>query len=357
MSPILSIIVSSFVAGVLCLSITPFMIRLAQSFGLVDDSSKRFHPANTHEGVIPRAGGLPIYCAIVIASLLFLELNHIIIGILLGGGLIVLLGLVDDRYDVSPKLRLILTFAIIGLVILFGLGIPYLSNPFGGVIQLDQYSWPYTFLGDNKEFLFLSNLFALIWIVAIMNFVSWSSGVDGQLPGFVAISCIFLGILAYRFSAHDISSESVTMLAFIVAGAFIGFLPWHFYPQRIMPGYSGGTLAGFFLAVLSILSWGKIGTLILVLSVPLVDAVYIVIRRIREGKSPFLADAGHFHHRLLQIGWGRRRIAVFYWLVSFVFGIAAITFSPVHKILAIFIVVALLAVFIAVTNEVKKTLE
>ena len=81
-------------------------------------------------------------------------------------------------------------------------------------------------------------------------------------------------MLAFRFTAHDISTLAVAVLSFIVAAAFLGFLPWNFYPQKIMPGYSGGALAGFFLGVLSILSWGKIGTMILVLSVPLVDALY-----------------------------------------------------------------------------------
>ena len=90
-----------------------------------------------------------------------------------------------------------------------------------------------------------------------------------------------------------------------------------------MPGYSGGALAGFFLGVLSILSWGKIGTMALVLAVPIVDAMYSIIRRIAAGKSPLKGDAGHFHHRLLEVGWGKRRIAVFYIIVSAIFGMVA----------------------------------
>ena len=347
------ILIASGFAAVLALGATPVVIAAAKKYGLVDDKTKRAHPAQTHTGVIPRAGGIPIFFAILVSALIFIPINQIMAGILLGGALIVLMGLLDDWFDVPAKWRLLMNFAIVALVILFGLGIPYISNPFGGVIQLDQYKWTYELFGQQREFLFISNLFAILWIVAIMNFVSWSSGVDGQLPGFVAISSIFLGILAYRFSAHDISSEAVTLLAFIVAGGFIGFLPWHFYPQRIMPGYSGGALAGFLLGVLSILSWGKIGTVALVLSMPLVDAVYIMVRRISEGKSPMQGDAGHFHHRLLQIGWGRRRIAVFYWAVSFLFGIAAIYFQSTQKVLALGIVIVLLAFFIAVTNRVK----
>jgi UDP-GlcNAc:undecaprenyl-phosphate GlcNAc-1-phosphate transferase len=183
-----------------------------------------------------------------------------------------------------------------------------------------------------------------------MNFVNWSSGVDGQLPGFVAIASVILGLLAFRFTSHDISSTAVVMLAFIIAGAFLGFLPWNFYPQKIMPGYSGGALAGFLLGVLSILSWGKIGTLALVLAVPFIDAIYAIGRRITHRKSPFKGDASHFHHRLLRIGWGRRRIAVFYWCVTIIFGFAALYFSGVEKILVLVIAATLLAFFIVVTD-------
>ena len=353
---IVHVLTASGFAFVLALGSTPFVIAGAKKYGLVDDKRKRRHPAQTHVGVIPRAGGLAIYLAILVASLIFIELSQIIVGILFGGVLIIGMGLLDDKFDLSARSRLIMNFVIVAIVILFGLGIPYVSNPFGGVIQLDQFKWSYEFFGQQKEFLFLSNLFSLLWIVAIMNFVSWSSGVDGQLPGFVGISSIFLGLLAFRFSAHDISSESVALLAFIVGSGFIGFLPWHFYPQKIMPGYSGGALAGFLLGVLSILSWGKIGTVALVLSVPLVDAVYIILRRLSEGKSPFKGDSGHFHHRLMEIGWGKRRIAVFYWVVSFVFGVSAIFFQSTQKLLALGIVTVLLALFIAVINKLRESL-
>lgn len=344
------------VMGVACvgsLLMTQVFIKLAHKYGFLDDAKKHKHPAHIHKKPVPRGGGIPIFLSILIASLLFLNINQILAGVLLGAGLIVLLGFLDDLFDLPPSFRLIASFFIIAGVILFGLGVPFISNPFGGVINLDSFKWTYTLFGEQKEFWVLSNLFSLIWIVAIMNFVSWSSGVDGQLSGFAGISSLFLGVLALRFTAHDISSETVALFAFIVGASFIGFLPWHFYPQKIMPGYSGGALAGFLLGVLSILSWGKIGTLMLVLSVPLVDATYIIIRRLREGKSPLKGDYGHFHHRLLQIGWGRRRIAVFYWTVSLVFGVAAIYLQQLQKILALTIVFVLLGMFILVTNRVK----
>ena len=109
---------------------------------------------------------------------------------------------------------------------------------------------------------------------------------DGQLPGFVGIAALFLGILANRFVGHDVSAQTVMTFAFIVGGAFIGFLPYNFFPQKIMPGYGGGALAGFLLGVLSILSFGKFGTAFLILAIPMLDAGYTIMRRIKNKKSP-----------------------------------------------------------------------
>lgn len=328
-------------------------IKLAKYFSLVDDIKKRKHPAHTHKGIVPRAGGLPIFLGILITVLFFLQVNKIILGILIGSFLIILMGLLDDYYDLSPILRFFMNIFIAIIVVSFGLGVPYFTNPLGGVIRLDQIVWQINFYGVHK-FYVLANLFSILWIVSIMNFINWSKGVDGQLPGFVTISAYFLGVLAYRFTGHNISAEEVALLSFIVAGSFLGFLPWNFYPQKIMPGYGGGALAGFLLAVLSILSWGKLGTMILILSIPIVDAMYVLVGRIKNLKSPFKGDANHFHHRLLKIGWGRRRIAFFYWTVSLIFGFSAIYFEGVQKVIAIILVIIILGIFIDITNKLKK---
>src|SRR3989338_5999897 len=97
-------------------------------------------------------------------------------------------------------------------------------------------------------------------------------GFQWQLPGFVTIAAFVIGILSFNYSAHDVSQITVATLALITAGAYAGFLPWNFYPQKIMPGYSGKSLAGLLLATISILSGAKLGTALLVLSIPMTDA-------------------------------------------------------------------------------------
>ncbi len=332
---------------------TPLAITFARKFGLLTDVKDRKHPAHTHKGIIPRAGGIPIYAALLITTLIFIQPNKIITGILIANGFLLILGLLDDKYDLSPYLRFIINLTISTLVVAFGLGIPFISNPFGGVIQLDAWKFTFDFFGV-RNILVLADILAIIWLTWTMNMVNWSKGVDGQLPGFVSITALFLGLLSQQFVSHDIRAETVTHLSFIVAGAYLGFLPYNFFPQRIMPGYGGGAMAGFLLGILSILSFGKVGTAILVLAIPTIDAVYTIIRRLHKKSSPFRADWGHFHHRLIEIGWGKRRIAVFYWLISFILGLSSLFLSGLEKLLAFITIGVLLLVFIFITERIKQ---
>lgn len=328
-------------------------IFLVKKLGLVTDKRKRFHPAHTHKGVIPRGGGIPLFLALCITTLLFVPLNKIIVGILISSFILVLLGLLDDYIDLSPYLRFFLNLWISAIVVGFGLGIPYISNPLGGVIRLDEWKIVFDLFGKHSVLVF-ADIVAILWLTWIMNMVNWSKGVDGQLPGFVGITAFFLGLLAQRFTAHDISVQHVSLFSFIVAGAFLGFLPFNFYPQRIMPGYGGGALAGFLLGILSILSFGKVGTAVLILSIPMIDAVYTIIRRIKKKQSPFKADWGHFHHRLLELGWGKRRIALFYWIVSIMLGIAALFLRGFEKLLAFLTIAIILLFFMVIIQRIKK---
>lgn len=335
----------AFLAFIIALVTTPIMIKLARHWGLVTDARVHKHPAHTHQGVLPRGGGLPIYLAILMSSLPFIG-NKIVVFVLVGATLTALVGLLDDRYDLSPYLRFGTNILVATVAVMGGIGIPYLTNPFDSFIKLDQFYLTFNLFDQSFRLLWLADLAAILWIVWCMNMVNWSKGIDGQLPGYVVISAVFLGLLALRFSSHDISKEVVTILCFVTAGAFLGFLPWNFYPQKILPGYAAGSLAGYYLGVLSILSWGKLGTMLLVLALPFTDALVVMVRRLGQKKSPFRGDRGHFHHTLLNMGWSRRRIAIFYWLVSLIVGSLALFMDSEKKAYAFVLLIVLLAAIV-----------
>jgi len=340
----------ALISGLVTLFTTPLVIYLARKYGLVDDPRKRRHPAHTHRGVIPRAGGAALFLGITAGILVFLPLTKLVAGIMLACLILTIVGLADDKKDLNPYLRLGTNLLAAIIAVAAGAGIPYITNPLsGGILHLDTWRVSFNFLGQHS-LLVWADLLAVLWIVWTMNIVGWSAGVDGQMPGFVAISALVIAILSLRYSLVDPSQMYISILAVIIAGAYAGFLPWNFYPQKIMPGYSGKTLAGFFLAILAILSYAKLGTALLVLGVPMVDAGLALLRRVGKGKSPVWADRGHLHHRLLDLGWGKRRIALFYWLISAILGIVALTVNSQHKLFAFLLFVVLATMLILWVN-------
>ncbi|MFH0942746.1 MAG: MraY family glycosyltransferase [Candidatus Beckwithbacteria bacterium] len=330
-------------AMIISLGVTPIVILIYKKMGWLDDPKKQDHPKVVHQYPVPRGGGAVIFFSMLMASLLFLPVDKHWLGIFGGALLLAIVGVIDDVKNISPYKRLFWGLIAAGLVVGVGIGIPYISNPIkaGAIINLSGLQIPFFFLGKWRTIWVWADLMALVWIVGAMNFVNWAKGLDGQLPGIVVVAGVVIGFLSLRF-VDDITQWPVLVLAFILAGAYLGFLPYNFYPQKIMPGYGGGVLAGYFLAVLAILSGAKVATAILVLGVPMLDAIYTIIRRVLSGKSPVWGDRGHLHHRLMDLGWGKRRIAVFYWIVSAILGFLALKLNSQLK----FYTMILLAVMI-----------
>lgn len=311
---------------------TRFVVKWGRTLKIMDDPSTHAHPKVVHSQAVPRGGGIPIFVTTLICAAVFLPLaNQRVWGVLAGATLLAITGFLDDRFEekISPYLRLGVNVVAALLAIGSGIGIPYITNPFGGVIHLDAPQLCFTALGSVHCIWVLADLFALIWLVALQNIVGWSSGVDGQLPGFVVIAALTLGILGVSFA--DAGQVPVLVLAAITGGAYLGFLPWNWFPQKIMPGYGGKSLAGFMLGILSILSGAKVGALMLILGIPIIDAVLVVIKRLREHRSPVWGGYEHFHHSLLSLGWGKRRIASFYWGMSGILAILALQLNSRSK--------------------------
>jgi len=303
---------------------TPLVIRLAKKIGLIDNPETHKHPKVIHTYPTPRGGGAAIFLAILSGSILFLPLDKFLASILLGAFLITALGILDDKFDLNPYLRLVAQFVIAAIPVFCGVGISFTTRPFGGIVNLPQ-PLPY--------------IFSVFWLVFLMNILNMGAkGIDGQLPGVASLAAFTIALLSLKYSA-DITQWPTIVLALITAGSFLGFLPWNTYPQKIMPSYSGSTLAGYMLAVLSILSTAKVGTLIVVLGIPLVDTGYTIVRRIFSGKSPVWGDRGHLHHKLYDAGLSKGKIALFYWLGTALLGILALKLNAEFKLYTIIFII------------------
>jgi len=344
-------IIFAFLASlILTVFSIPFAIKLSKKFGLIDDPKKRPHPAHIHTKVIPRGGGLPIFIGIIIPMFLFLPTNSTLIGIALGLTILLIVGLLDDKFtNFNPYIRLSLLFLAAAFPVLSGVSIPFITNPFNLISSENTYI---SFGQSIFSSITLGDILAFFWIVTLTQIINWSKGVDGQMPVITLIASLTLGFLSLKFFLQDDPNQlNVAKLSFIVAGTSLGFLIFNWYPAKIFPGFSGSTVLAFMLAILAILSGAKLATALLVLAVPSADFIYTFIRRVLSGHSPVWGDRGHLHHKLLNLGWSHQRISLFYGVFSAIFGLLAISLDIASKAFVVLAVVAVSFGFILWLNS------
>lgn len=298
---------------------TPIVKIFFEKMGWIEDPIKKQRKTGNSTALlkIPRGGGIPIYISLLIGSVLFLPLNSHILIILLASGLMLITGVLDDIYDISPLVRLGINLGCSLLVALSGIRIHFFSNPIGsGVLNITNDFW--------------SVVITVIWLIWCSNIVGWSAGIEGQLPGFVSIAAFFVALVGLKYSI-DLAQWPVILIGMTISGAYLGFLPYNKFPQKIMPGYSGKSLAGFLLGIMAIFSGAKIATLVYLLGVPMLDAIYVILRRIKNKKPIYMGDGDHLHHKLLKMGWKRTSISITYWLVSLGLGTVSLILNSKQK--------------------------
>src|SRR6056297_412429 len=311
-----------FTAFVLSFLFTPIARKLAFKLNILDvpkDDRK------VHKKPIPYLGGLAIYASAIITMFVFSDLDKTTLSIIVGGSIIFLVGLIDDIRDISPKIKLAGQILAALIAVYGGAKINYITNPIPGydVIYLEYLTIPIT----------------LLWIVGITNTINLIDGIDGLASGVAGISAAALMFIAAISGFNFIMIECA-----VVAGASLGFLPYNFNPAKIFMGDTGALFLGYMLGVISIVGFLKTVTLaaiiimVLVLGIPLFDTFFAIIRRIKNRRSIMEADRGHVHHRLLAKGFTQRQTVIILYIVSIIFGAAAIIFAdsdPLEGILVI----------------------
>jgi UDP-GlcNAc:undecaprenyl-phosphate GlcNAc-1-phosphate transferase len=325
-----------FIALLLAAALTPLVKRFAFAVGAIDQPNKR----KVHTRIMPRLGGLAIFLAFVGAFLLTApwveELKwNVAAALLIGGFLIVLVGALDDKFDLSPKMKLAVELVAAFIIVFYGgIKIELLNLPFGESFETEWLSVPLT----------------IFWIVGVTNAVNLIDGLDGLAGGVSGIACATMLVLA-------IIMGNVTVIFFsaLLLGGIIGFLFFNFHPAKIFMGDSGALFLGFTLATLSVLGF-KQATFVsfvmplLILGVPLSDTFFAIVRR-KMNKTPIsVADKNHLHHCLLQLGLSHRGTVLVIYGISLVFGLCAILLSQTSQYVAL-ILVAVLIVFLQVGAE------
>lgn len=296
--------------------VTPLVIKLAYKLKFIDDPLSHKHPGMLITKPTPRAGGLAFLIGILIPSIVFLPIfsSQKLIGIFTGSIIATVTGLFDDRKDIPPVIRLVIQLLLVLIVALAGVILIYIPNPFAGPLKLDDYKFVINFLGEHKVHYF-SVIAACLWMGWVMNFMSWANGTDGVYAGLVSISAATIAILMYLNSVVDPGLVNYAVLAAFVAGSGLAMSIFTWPPMKMMWGF-GATAPALIIAALSILGSTKVAVTVLVLMIPFLDAVFAIVRRVSRGQMPFYGDREHLHHKLLDIGWSKQKIAIFYWLTT-----------------------------------------
>lgn len=307
---------------------------------------------------IPYYGGIALYITFVTAILLFLPFDKHVVGVLIGGTMIFVVSLLDDIFNINPIVRLIVQVLAASVLVLSGIGILSISNPFGGApLILDSAKLSFSIFGINFSFALLSAVFTIIWIVLIVNTMNFLDGVPGMVSGITFIAGAALFLLSIK-PGHLVNQNTMIIMSGILAATALGFLFFDFNPARILMGDSGSMFLGFILAVLAIFSGGKVATAFLVLGFPILDAVFVLLRRLVEGRSPFKGDFRHLHHRLIHAGFSERQALLFIYFISAVFGGIAVFIGTEQKLMALLALFGLLLlVFLAIYLKGRKALD
>ena len=324
-----SVAAALLVAAVVALIATPVVRSLAFKIGAVDvpRDSRRMH-----DHPIPRMGGLAIFFGFILSVLLFLPLTTQLRGMLLGAVVIVILGIFDDIYALSAKLKFAVQIGAALIAVLMGNQIDYLSNP--NIFSSD----PYWHLGV------LSIPISVLWIVAITNAVNLIDGLDGLAVGVSTISSMTLLVIALT-----VADWEVAVLMGALAGSCIGFMPYNLNPAKIFMGDTGSTFLGFVLAVVSIQGLFKFYTIIsfavpfLMLGLPIFDTAFAFIRRIAHGQNPMSPDRSHVHHRLIDMGFNQKQAVAVLYVISAILGLSAVVLTTSGALKAMMLLLALCA--------------
>lgn len=313
---------------------TPYVKSFAEKVGAIDvpRDARRIH-----DHPIPRMGGLAIFMGFVMSVIVFISFDTQVLGLLLGALIIAAMGAVDDIVGLRPLIKLAVQILAALVAIRCGIYFNVITNP-----NLMSYN-------DTINMGLLSLPLTVIWIVGCTNAFNLIDGLDGLAVGVSAISSFTLLVVSLLVSGPNIS-----FLLAALCGACIGFMPYNMNPAKIFMGDVGSQFLGFVLACVSVMGIFKLTAVITVLipvmamMLPLADTTFAFVRRILHGQSPFHADRGHFHHRLLAMGLSQKQAVAVLYGFSAVMGLVSVIIAGKDRdpVIRIFCLVAILVVVV-----------
>ncbi|MCO7176423.1 glycosyltransferase family 4 protein [Sporolactobacillus kofuensis] len=300
-----------YVTFIICflaaVALTPLVRKLAIRIGATDLPNAR----KVHKTIMPRMGGLAIYLAFIIGMLIMWPDSSFTLPLIIGSFIIILTGVLDDLYSLSPRVKIIAHFFAALVIVQSGISVSFINLPFNGVLHLYWLSIPLT----------------LLWIMGITNAINLIDGLDGLAVGVSSIVLLTIAGLSLTEGNWFVFTVSTLLL-----GSTLGFLPYNFHPAKIFMGDTGSYFLGYIISVLALLGFKNVTLFslvvpIIILAVPISDTLFAIIRRFVNHKPLTAPDKSHLHHCLLRFGFTQSQTVVLIYGMSALFALAAILFS------------------------------
>lgn len=318
-----------FITFLSSLILTPLTKVIANHIGAVDIPDKK---RKVHKKKMPRLGGLAIFLSFLIGYMLFAPQNTQMISVLIGGFVIVLLGIIDDIKPLSALPQFIGQLIAASIVVFYG------HITFSSI----------SIFGFHMDFGFITYPLTLLFIVAIINAINLTDGLDGLAAGTSTIYFITIAIIG--FIMNQLGGLDV-IFCLIMVGACLGFLVYNFYPASTFMGDVGSNFLGFIISVIALLGF-KTATItsliipLLTLFVPIFDTMLAMMRRMIKGKSIGSADREHLHHQLLKQTKSIKKTVLIMYLINILFAIVSIFYTLGNKKISILLYLVLLIIFL-----------
>lgn len=325
------------IAFVVSVVVTGLVAILMRRLGIIDRAPKE-HSRKIHKRSIALGGGLAVYLTFFVLLLVVwlfqsgtvaLSNNRTLLGLFIGSTILMIGGVIDDKYTLKPRYQIISPILACVVVILFGIGPYIVSNPWGGTLDLSHIQWS---IGSAIHIVLFADLFAFVWLFGMMFTTKFLDGLDGLVAGIVAIAAVVMYLVSVQPQWYD---PQVAILSIIFAGTCLGFLIWNFNPAKIFLGEGGSLMTGFILGCLAIISKSKIAVTFMVVGIPMIDVIRVIIIRFRKGKPVYIGDREHLHYRLLESGLSHRQSVLLLYAISSLFGMIALFLQTERQFIAL----------------------
>jgi UDP-GlcNAc:undecaprenyl-phosphate GlcNAc-1-phosphate transferase len=338
--------------------ITPIIGKIAWSVGATykpgekrrgkefDNPQKAMHEKET-----PNLGGLAVTLPVFIITLLSFEINNFTAPILVALAILIIGSALDDIYNLDARIQFGYQILATTIIVFSVIDLPYVGIIDKDILDLSAYTLQFNVFKFPISLALPGDIFLFLWLLLCLNSVKWVGGTPGLLESYTGVISTLIFVIGVRTRSNFTSALSISMSASLLA-----FLFYAIPPEKIMSGSSGKSIYGFMLALLALIGDAKISTSIMLLGLPVLDAIFVITRRIIKHKPKSITelmqinDTTHLHHKLLELNLTRLQVLFVESAIALLFGSIAIATTGAMRYFALIFTVAIILLLIVYIN-------